>query len=59
MEEYLSDGVIILAKTLHNFAIIKTAWIEKMRGINHDDQPRKYDITDKGIIVYATEQVTA
>jgi KaiC/GvpD/RAD55 family RecA-like ATPase len=59
VEEYLSDGVIILAKTLHNFAIIKTAWIEKMRGINHDDQPRKYDITDKGIIVYATEQVTA
>lgn len=58
VEEYLADGVIILSKTLHNFAIIKTAWIEKMRGINHDDQPRKYEITDKGIVVYATEAVT-
>lgn len=58
VEEYLADGVIILSKTLLKFVIIKTAWIEKMRGVNHDDQPRKYDITDKGIVVYATEPVT-
>jgi KaiC/GvpD/RAD55 family RecA-like ATPase len=58
VEEYLADGVIILAKTMHNFTIVKMAWIEKMRGINHDDQPRKYEISDKGIVVYATEPVT-
>ncbi|MFA5572971.1 MAG: ATPase domain-containing protein [Candidatus Bathyarchaeia archaeon] len=58
VEEYLADGVIILAKTMRNFVVTKSAWIEKMRGVNHDDQPRKYEITDKGIVVYATEPIT-
>ena len=57
VEEYLADGVIILAQTLHNFTIIKTVRIEKMRGTRHDDQPRKYEIGDKGLIVYNTEPV--
>jgi KaiC/GvpD/RAD55 family RecA-like ATPase len=59
VEEYLADGVIILSNSQHNFTITKTAWIEKMRGIKHDDQPRKYEISDNGFVVYATEPVTA
>jgi len=57
VEEYLADGVIILAQTLHNFIITKTVRVEKMRGTRHDDQPRKYEIGDKGLIVYNTEPV--
>ncbi|MDR0373808.1 MAG: hypothetical protein LBI79_09760 [Nitrososphaerota archaeon] len=59
VEEYLADGVIILSNSHRNFAVTKTVWIEKMRGLKHDDQPRKYEISDSGIIVYASEPVTA
>lgn len=58
VEEYLADGVIILSKSLQNFKVIKTILVEKMRGVKHDDQPRKYDITDEGFVVYHTEAVT-
>ena len=58
MEEYLADGAIILSKTLRNFKMIKTIRIEKMRGIKHDDEPRRYEITDKGFRIYHTELVT-
>lgn len=57
VEEYLADGVIVLTKTLNEFNLIKTARIEKMRGIKHDDQPRKYEIMNKGLMVYHTESV--
>lgn len=57
VEEYLADGVIILSKTLNNFRLIKTARIEKMRGINHDDQPRKYEITKQGFKIFNTESI--
>jgi KaiC/GvpD/RAD55 family RecA-like ATPase len=57
VEEYLADGVVILSNSMHNFVLIKTVWIEKMRGIKHDDQPRKYEISDKGIIVFDSEPV--
>jgi len=50
--------VIILSKTLRNFKMIKTIRIEKMRGIKHDDEPRRYEITDKGFMAYHTELVT-
>lgn len=58
VEEYLADGVIVLSKTLQDFNLIKTIRIEKMRGTSHDDQPRRYDIADKGVVVYNTESVT-
>jgi KaiC/GvpD/RAD55 family RecA-like ATPase len=57
VEEYLADGVIVLAKTLNNFNLVRTVRIEKMRGINHDYQPRKYEIMDKGLMIYHTESV--
>jgi len=59
LEEFLADGVIILEKSIdENYRLIRTLRIEKMRGIEHDDQPRRYEITHKGIIVYHTEPVT-
>jgi len=58
MEEYLADGVIILSKTIQNFKLIKTVRVEKMRGVKHDDQPRRYEITGKGFEIYHTELVT-
>jgi KaiC/GvpD/RAD55 family RecA-like ATPase len=57
VEEYLADGVIVLQKTLKNFKMIKTIRIEKMRGVKHDDDPRRYEITKNGITVYDTEPV--
>jgi KaiC/GvpD/RAD55 family RecA-like ATPase len=58
VEEYLADGVIILAQTLHNFVVTKTIRVAKMRGTRHDDQPRKYEISDNGFVVFNTEPVT-
>jgi KaiC/GvpD/RAD55 family RecA-like ATPase len=58
VEEYLADGVIILSKTLHDFKVTKTVRIEKMRGIKHDDQPRRCEIGSNGLVVYHTEPVT-
>lgn len=58
VEEYLADGAVILSKTLRDFNVIKTVRIEKMRGVKHDDQPRRYDITERGLVVYHTEPVT-
>ena len=57
MEEYLADGVIILSKTLQNFKMIKTIRIEKMRGMKHDDEPRRYEIMGNGFLIYHTEPV--
>jgi circadian clock protein KaiC len=59
VEEYLADGVIVLTKKLHNFKLIRMARIEKMRGTKHDDQPRRYEITNNGLAIYHTEPVIA
>jgi KaiC/GvpD/RAD55 family RecA-like ATPase len=59
VEEYLADGIIVLTKALQNFKMTKTIRIEKMRGVRHDDQPRRYEIMDKGFVVYHTEPVIA
>jgi KaiC/GvpD/RAD55 family RecA-like ATPase len=58
VEEYLADGVVVLTKSLCDFRLIRTARIEKMRGVKHDDQPRKYEIMDKGLMIYHTESVS-
>ncbi|MCS7119781.1 MAG: ATPase domain-containing protein [Nitrososphaerota archaeon] len=57
MEQFLADGVIWLEKTVHNFNLLRTLRIEKMRGIRHDEQPRRYIINGRGITVYHTEPV--
>ena len=57
LEEYLAHGVIILQRVKADRGLVKTMEVEKMRGIDHDDQPRPYRITGRGLEVYAEEQV--
>jgi len=58
MEEYLADGVILLSQTITSvFQTVDIIRILKMRGIKHDRQPRRYEITNKGIKIYNTEPV--
>lgn len=59
IEEFLADGIIWLDKVFHNSRLIRTIRIEKMRGIEHDEQPRRYTIGVKGFIVYNTEPIKA
>ncbi len=57
MEQFLSDGVVLLGKDMLNFRLIKTLRIDKMRGIDFDDQPRRFVITPRGFQVFNTEPV--
>ena len=57
MEQFLADGVILLGKDMREFSLIKTARIDKMRGINFDDQPRRFVITERGFQVFNLEPV--
>ena len=56
-EMFLSDGVVSLNKDLLEFQTIKTIRIDKMRGIDFDDQPRRYLVTNTGMIVFDKEPV--
>lgn len=56
-EMFLSDGVIALVKDLKDFEVIKTVRIDKMRGIDFDDQPRRYTISNNGMVVFNKEPV--
>ncbi len=56
-EMFLSDGVVALVKDIRDFEVIKTIRIEKMRGIDFDDQPRRYTISSNGMIVFNKEPV--
>jgi KaiC/GvpD/RAD55 family RecA-like ATPase len=53
-EEYLAEGVILLRTTRSG---TRTIQVSKMRGSKVDIKPRPYSIKDKGIEVYATEEV--
>jgi KaiC/GvpD/RAD55 family RecA-like ATPase len=57
MEQFLSDGVFLLGKDMMDFSLIKTLRIDKMRGIDFDDQPRRFVITSRGFQVFNTEPV--
>ena len=51
-EEYLAQGVILLRTFLKNSRLIRVFQVEKMRGLAIDNQPRPYQISDKGIEVF-------
>jgi len=55
-EEFLAHGVIVLHSFMDNKEIIRGIQIEKMRGINHDNQIHPYKITENGIEVFAEER---
>ncbi len=57
MEQFLADGVILLQKDLRDYNLIKTIRIDKMRGVQFDEQPRRYTITSRGFQVFNTEPV--
>ena len=51
-EEYLSQGVILLRTHQREDKIVRIVQVEKMRGTNMDPQPRPYDITSEGIVIF-------
>jgi len=51
-EEYLAQGVILLRTYLMENRLIRVFQVEKMRGLAIDNQPRPYQITDKGLEVF-------
>jgi KaiC/GvpD/RAD55 family RecA-like ATPase len=56
VEEFVTDGVIVLYynQTGSQFSRALTVW--KMRGSKHSSRLHPYKITDKGIIVYSKEE---
>jgi len=57
MEHFLADSVIQLQKDVINFKLIKTLMIDKVRGIDFDEQPRRYVINNRGFQVLSKESV--
>jgi len=57
IEEFLSQGVILLHSIIHEGNVIRAIQIEKMRGIDHDSQIRPYKITSNGIEVFPRDIV--
>jgi KaiC/GvpD/RAD55 family RecA-like ATPase len=56
-EEYLTQGVILLRTFLKGNKLVRVFQVAKMRGLAIDNQPRPYEISDKGIEVYPTATV--
>jgi KaiC/GvpD/RAD55 family RecA-like ATPase len=58
IEEYLTHGTIILQTISQpETGLTRVALIQKMRGTEHDTQPRPYIITKQGIQIFAKEKV--
>jgi KaiC/GvpD/RAD55 family RecA-like ATPase len=58
IEEYLTHGTIILQTISQpETGLTRVALIQKMRGTEHDTQPRPYIITKQGIQVFAKEKI--
>ncbi len=51
VEEFVSDGVIVLGKSLSADEYVRTVHISKMRMSNHSKKIYKYDITKEGIVI--------
>lgn len=54
-EEYLAQGVIIMRRLQNPGGVVRFFGVEKMRGLNHDDQPHPYKIEQGGLVVYPDE----
>ena len=57
IEDYLSQGVISMRKMSRDNHIFNIIQVEKMRGVQHDTQPRFYGIAQGGINVASEESV--
>ncbi len=57
LEEFLSQGVVLLHTMVHEGNVIRGLQVEKMRGISHDTQLRPYQIAQSGIEVFSKDRV--
>ena len=57
LEEFLSQGVVLLRTGIHEGNVLRAIQVEKMRGIAHDTQLRPYAIGQNGIEVFAKDKV--
>jgi len=57
LEEFLSQGVVLLRTGIHEGNVVRAVQVEKMRGIAHDTQLRPYIIGQNGIEVFAKDKV--
>lgn len=57
LEEFLSQGVVLLRSGIHEGNVVRAVQVEKMRGIAHDTQLRPYIIGNNGIEVFAKDKV--
>lgn len=57
LEEFLSQGVVLLRTGIHEGNVVRAIQVEKMRGIAHDTQLRPYVIDQNGIEVFAKDKV--
>jgi KaiC/GvpD/RAD55 family RecA-like ATPase len=57
IEEFLSQGVVLLHTMVHEGNVIRGLQVEKMRGISHDAQLRPYQIGATGIEVFPKDRV--
>jgi len=57
LEEFLSQGVVLLRTGIHEGNVLRGIQVEKMRGIAHDTQLRPYIISQNGIEVFAKDKV--
>lgn len=53
VEDFLTDTVIVL----YLMSQLRALMVRKMRGTKHDKQLHPYDITEKGLVVKAREEV--
>ena len=57
LEEFLSQGVVLMHMFVHSGNVIRAIQVEKMRGTAHDAQLRPYQITSTGVEVYPKDRV--
>ncbi len=57
LEEFLSQGVVLLRTGIHEGNVVRAMQVEKMRGIAHDTQLRPYLIGQNGIEVFPKDKV--
>lgn len=57
LEEFLSQGVVLLHSLFHEGNIVRAVQIEKMRGISHDTQIRPYQFGTTGIEIFPRDKV--
>lgn len=57
VEEFLSQGVVLLHTMVHDGNVIRGLQVEKMRGISHDAQLRPYQIGQTGVEVFPKDRI--